>query len=227
VDTLLGSAISFMATWAVPPHWEANQLPLLAKKAFESARHYLQAAASAGIHASDPQAYRLARKHAYVDLANLTDAFDRMTNEPKHLQQHAPEWQQLVATSHVLLAHIAALRAETNASGENDWPVEAKQLLKKADEWLLAAAACLENPAEKALTTPVKQEFKATTHTDIEQLFTTRRAELAEGKMETATKNKLITLKTLMDPLEKAAHLSEELYKLCWRTRGQQPMVLV
>ncbi len=55
--------------------------------------------------------YKFLRKETFVALANVSDAFQRMMNEPKRKQQQGEDIHQLVVANHVLASHIASLSA--------------------------------------------------------------------------------------------------------------------
>ena len=53
--------------------------------------------------------YRLARKHAFVSLANLMESFQRMIQEPKSKQKQMPQIYKLATLNHSLLSSAASL----------------------------------------------------------------------------------------------------------------------
>jgi hypothetical protein len=55
------------------------------------------------------QQYKLSRKHAFVALANLSDAFGRMLSEPQRQQKKVTEMHQFVVSNHMLTSYIATL----------------------------------------------------------------------------------------------------------------------
>jgi uncharacterized membrane protein YccC len=55
------------------------------------------------------QQYKLSRKHAFVALANLSDAFGRMLSEPQRQQKKITEMHQFVVSNHMLTSYIATL----------------------------------------------------------------------------------------------------------------------
>ncbi len=110
IDTLLGCAIAFAASYFLFPRWESDQLrpPLVA--ALRTNQAYLAQLAERLAGRPVPAlAYRLRRKEVYVAAANLQAAFQRMLAEPKSKQHHAAQTHDFVVLNHVLSAQIAAL----------------------------------------------------------------------------------------------------------------------
>lgn len=55
------------------------------------------------------QKYKLKRKEAIIDLANLSDNFQRMISDPKNQRKKQEVVHQFVTTSHLLIAYTASL----------------------------------------------------------------------------------------------------------------------
>jgi len=109
IDTAIGSCIAYIFSWILPT-WEHEQVSDLVKKALQANQRYFKIVASFFTEQkADVNTFKLARKEAFVALANLSDNFQRMITEPKHKQVHIEEYHQFVATSHLLTSHIASL----------------------------------------------------------------------------------------------------------------------
>jgi YccS/YhfK family integral membrane protein len=110
IDTLIGSAIAFTASYLIFPSWESEQILQYQQKMLEANLAYLQKLAEVlsgkKIYIED---YKLARKHVYVHSANLSAAFQRMMSEPKRKQKKAKEVQKFVVLNHILSSFIATL----------------------------------------------------------------------------------------------------------------------
>jgi uncharacterized membrane protein (TIGR01666 family) len=121
VDTVVGCAIAFAATYFVFPNWESKQVGGFMQAVLKANLRYLQVLADvlAGKEVQEVE-YKLARKEVYVTSANLSAAFQRMTNEPKSKQLNGREIYQFVVLNHILSSYIATivsarLRQETSA----------------------------------------------------------------------------------------------------------------
>lgn len=118
LDTFIGSLIAISFSRIIPPIWERDQLKPLLVKAIETNREYFGYIAEAfwGKPVSVTQ-YKWYRKETYVALANLSEAFQRMLNEPKSRQQAGEFLHPLIVTCHVLASRIATLSAYSRRSG--------------------------------------------------------------------------------------------------------------
>ncbi|WP_192820267.1 FUSC family membrane protein [Rufibacter sp. LB8] len=113
VDTVIGCAIAFSATYFLFPNWESKQINQFLQKALLANLKYLQVLAkSLAGNTVTPLEYKLSRKHVYVHAANLSAAFQRMTGEPKSKQQNSGLVHELVVLNHVMSSYIATLVSE-------------------------------------------------------------------------------------------------------------------
>ena len=110
IDTLIGSGLAFIATLLIPPKWEKEQMNGLVKKATSANANYFEFVSRkvAGEDINEIQ-YKLLRKEAYVAMANLSDAFQRMLSEPEDKQERSVQTYSLVVFNHLLLSHISTL----------------------------------------------------------------------------------------------------------------------
>lgn len=110
IDTAIGSALAFLATFLIPPKWEKEQIGSLIKDAIQANTHYFNFVANGiGNKRMDIATYKLLRKEAYVALANLSDAFQRMLSEPENKQLKGVEIYNMVVNNHLLLSHTSTL----------------------------------------------------------------------------------------------------------------------
>lgn len=110
IDTGIGSVIAFVVALFVLPTWEHQQMGKLIKNALETNRAYFDTVATAFIGQNvNITEFKVARKNAFVALANISDNLQRMLSEPKDKRRKLLHYHQFVASTHVLTAHIAAL----------------------------------------------------------------------------------------------------------------------
>jgi uncharacterized membrane protein YccC len=216
IDTAIGSFIAFLFTLIIPPVWEKIQLPALAAAAIEHNKKYFDYVCRAFVRQtlaiSD---YKWHRKQVYVALANFNDAFQRMTNEPKQMQEKAPYWQQLVVSNHVLASHTAALFAEVQQLQDKEiteafMPIvkQVSNRLQTAQGYLMHTTVQLQSGAATGMEDiAIRQEVKALLHQ--------RRTELDRGQWETGTKDKLVALKSVLDQLDMMLQLSGDIRRAC------------
>lgn len=110
IDTIIGSAISFIASLLIIPSWEHERISDFMSAAVEANIAYFRDVAGSflGRPATIHQ-YKLSRKNAFVALANLSDALSRMLSEPRSKQKSITEMHQFVVSNHMLTSHIATL----------------------------------------------------------------------------------------------------------------------
>ena len=110
IDTLIGSAIAFTASYLFLPSWEFKQLDKFMREVLIANYNYLLIAGQGMFENSiDITAYKLARKNVYVSTANIGSAFQRMVSEPKNKQIRINEVQKFVVLNHILSSYIATL----------------------------------------------------------------------------------------------------------------------
>ncbi|KAA9345544.1 FUSC family membrane protein [Adhaeribacter soli] len=131
IDTLIGCAIAFSASYFILPSWEADQLQKFLKETLEANTAYLQKLSDAltGRQVGTEE-YKLARKQVYVSSANLSAAFQRMLSEPKRKQKNAKEIQKFIILNHILTSYVANL-ATALLQGRNHAP-ENQRTVKRA-----------------------------------------------------------------------------------------------
>ncbi len=114
LDTAIASALAFMGSYFLFPHWESVQVESYMIKVLKANKNYLQqlAAYFAGNSLSQLE-YKLIRKDLYVSTANLAAAFQRMLSEPKSKQRNSQEIYEFVVLNHVLSSNVASLTAAT------------------------------------------------------------------------------------------------------------------
>ncbi|MFC5269847.1 FUSC family membrane protein [Adhaeribacter terreus] len=120
IDTLIGAAIAFSASYFLFPSWESEQLKKFLREMLTANVNYLQKLsdilAGKKVKIED---YKLARKNVYVHSANLSAAFQRMMSEPKRKQIKSKEVHKFVVLNHILSSFIA-----TAASGLLNRPAQ-------------------------------------------------------------------------------------------------------
>ena len=100
IDTAIGSAIAFITSIFFIPTWEHTTIKTYMVKMLEDNSSYYKVTAT-GFFQEQPVLFdqlRLARKNAFVALANLSDAFTRMLSEPKRHQKGSRKYTQVCGT---------------------------------------------------------------------------------------------------------------------------------
>jgi len=196
IDTAIGSAIAFVVSLFVLPSWESENIDRLAHSAMEKNRAYFEVVAAGFLSRSvSVTVYKLARKEAFVALANLSDNFQKMISEPRRQRSNVELYHQFVSSSHMLTSQIAGLSAQLQRFG-----------YKYAGEEFTPLVRAIEYRFDKALKGAVNEENKELLKSNnlnkkIEQLLNVRREEIAGTRAETGmdTRKTLSELKTITD----------------------------
>lgn len=117
IDTAIGSAVTFLVSLFILPVWERAQNLQLMKKYTKSNLEYFDVVMNSFIQKDiDNEDFRLKRKSAIIDLANLSDNFQKMISDPKNQQRKMETVYQFVTTSHLLTAYTASLSQYSNST---------------------------------------------------------------------------------------------------------------
>ncbi|PMN91551.1 YccS family putative transporter [Enterovibrio norvegicus] len=111
-DTLIGCLLSVIAVRFVLPDWQAHRLRGIMQDAVAANRDYLaQIIGQYRIGKRDTMAYRVARREAHNNDAQLTTAISNMLAEPGRYQTATDESFRFLCLNHAMLSYISALGA--------------------------------------------------------------------------------------------------------------------
>ncbi|GAA4441261.1 FUSC family protein [Pontibacter saemangeumensis] len=148
VDTLLGSAIAFTASYLLFPNWESEKLSGLMQKMLQANIGYLQkletCVAGRGVSINE---YKLARKEVYINSANLSAAFQRMISEPKRKQHNVDKVHSFLVLNHILSSNIAAVTSTLMAKEHPAYPAVYRYPVREAAAALQESLQRLSAPA--------------------------------------------------------------------------------
>ena len=214
LDTAIGSAIAFLANLLVLPAWEHEQIfTYLINMTRDNFGFFQnQILHLSGTHIS-PTEYRLARKKAFVSLANLSDAFNRMLEEPKKRQKNIRELSQIVGLQQLLVAHIAGISVSAKKNSQRFGFEKYLPLIEGIQVKLKNTLAILQKEPLAAESADYKESLKSLTST-LNSLLESRRIELKQGIIETETRHKLAAFKPVADELLFVARISHDLEKI-------------
>ncbi|MGN6492480.1 MAG: FUSC family membrane protein [Agriterribacter sp.] len=201
IDTAIGSALAFMASLFFLPRWEHEQVDEYIEKLMDANMKYFTAVAKAfyGVPA-DIIEYKMTRKEAYVALANLSDAFQRLLSEPKKNEVYPQLLHQLVVSNHMLTSHIASLA------------IYAKSLAPRyQSDAFKPVAESIEAQMNSAIRLAMGDKTPLANNTDhgfsnlrykIQELLAMRIGELKEGAQHSDVRKTLSAYKTITDQFE-------------------------
>jgi uncharacterized membrane protein (TIGR01666 family) len=198
IDTAIGSAIAFGASLFLLPTWEREKITPLMIEMLTQAKNYFSVTADLLTGKLSISQQQLARKNALVALANLSDAFNRMLNEPKNRQTEVEKVHRFVVLSHVLTSYIATLahylKMKTDTYNKEEFidvAEDIQQYLTNALGYLKQEDQALENIRSKDALHKLNDK--------VNKLLQKRKEEIQQGQLETKTKTTLFDLKSVVD----------------------------
>jgi uncharacterized membrane protein (TIGR01666 family) len=133
IDTLIGSGIAFIASYVLFPTWEFEQIQLTLKSVIAADINYLQKISeSISGKVVELNEYKLVRKDVYVNSANLSATFERMTSEPKSKQRNIKDLHKFVVLNHILTSYSANIASALIRSGQKTPHPDMLKLVKRS-----------------------------------------------------------------------------------------------
>ena len=212
-DTLIGSAIAFVANIFLFPAWEHEQINDYMIQMIKANLKYFDDVATSLLNKTTTiTQYKLSRKNAFVSLANLTDAFNRMLSEPKSKQKNARELNQFVVSNHMLTSHIATLSYYVPRFNQKGSVYHLSPVINAIEKKLINAETMLagkEKISEESVNEADWHLFNAT----VDKLTAQRKKELQAGLIETPTKKELSNIKPVADQFNFIMNIASNLEK--------------
>jgi uncharacterized membrane protein (TIGR01666 family) len=133
IDTVIGSTIAFAASYLIFPTWEFEQIKVtLADVIYANVNYLVKIAETITGKTVTTTAYKLARKEVYVQSANLSSAFERMTSEPKSKQRNIKDIHKFVVLNHILSSYIATVGSEITVKAIYKAQPDSLKLIKRS-----------------------------------------------------------------------------------------------
>lgn len=203
-DTFIGVLIAMIASFILLPSWSYETMINSMREMIAANKTYFTVVARA--YAGKPPAlndYKVARKEAFVALANLSDNFQRVLTEPKSKQKNIEFLQQFVVSNHMFTSHTASLSYYSDSFGEEyqspDFEAVIEDVGIHLDNALQILDPAVKSPAaEHAL--PVMQNWLVKER--VQQMFRKRLEEIQAGDIETDFRKSFSALKTIVDQFE-------------------------
>ena len=112
LDTLIGTAISWVAVSYLWPDWKYLQLDKVSRQAiYSDAQYLLHILSQLQFGQSNDLQYRIARRNAHQYAAALSATLSNMNNEPDKYQSYLQQGFDLLKMNYSLLSYISALGA--------------------------------------------------------------------------------------------------------------------
>ncbi|WP_322804553.1 YccS family putative transporter [Vibrio alfacsensis] len=111
-DTLIGCALAVGAVMVILPDWQSKRLHKVMSDAIDANKQYLgQIIGQYRIGKKDNLSYRVARRQAHNNDANLSSAISTMLAEPGKYRTAVDESFRFLTLNHAMLSYISALGA--------------------------------------------------------------------------------------------------------------------
>ncbi len=162
-DTLIGSGIAFLASYALFPNWEHEKLKLAMLATIKANTNYFEQVVLFYFEKLiDLTAYKVARKEVYVSTANLASMFQRMFSEPKSKQLYIKELHQFTVLNHLFSSYTASLSHYNKAKEPINFNTEILKPIANNTIYLLnVASENLVNAKENIVNVPLIRRKKA------------------------------------------------------------------
>lgn len=211
VDTAIGSAIAFLANFLIVPAWEKERIRDFMLAALEKNTDYFKNVSAAFL--GNPVTiteYKKGRQDAFVALANLSDAFTRMLNEPKFIQNNSQQIHRFVVLNHTLTSHIATLSHYVLPLSSRYASTDFKSIIETDIRQLQSAKDILKN---KPITDEASSADTHKINERLNSILEKRREELDNKIFDTETRKLLGELKPLVDQFNLISAIAEDLKK--------------
>ncbi|MCG2792259.1 MAG: FUSC family protein [Weeksellaceae bacterium] len=175
LDTLIAGVVTFLVAYFILPVWEHTQnLDLMRKSSKSNLAYFRKIMDHFGKKNLTDQDFRFYRKNAIIDLANLSDNFQRMISDPKNRQRKLETIHQFVTTTHLITAYTASL-AQYSKSGHEFPEIDFQNWKIKISAELLRTSALL---FQKDLNEQHQSDSKINPDDQVLDLLEKRKAEL-------------------------------------------------
>ena len=203
LDTAIGGIVTFLVAYFILPVWEHTQNLALMKKSSKSNLDYFRLVMDHFLdNEPEDQDFRLKRKNAIIDLANLSDNFQRMISDPKNQQRKLETVHQFVTTTHLITAYTASL-SQYAKSGHEFPEIDFQNWKIKISAELLRTSSLL---YQQDLDEQTRSESHIKPEDHVVDLLEKRKAELENqvfsDERKTFTVSHLTEIKNIKELLE-------------------------
>lgn len=213
IDTGIGSLIAFLANFLIVPAWEKEKIKDYMLAALENNIGYFKNVSAA--FTGKPVAiteYKKSRQNAFVALANLSDAFSRMLDEPKFIQYNSQRIHRFVVLNHTLTSHIATLSHYVLPLSAKYASADFNSIINADLAQLRKAADILKNG--RGVTDIGTSSIPHKINDRLNDLLYKRKQELNNKLYETETRKSLGEFKSVVDQFNLISSIAEDLKKL-------------
>jgi uncharacterized membrane protein (TIGR01666 family) len=232
IDTAIGSGIALMANLLFSHEWAYKQFADYLQQMLAANKYYFSDVTTG--QPVELTKYKLSRKEAYVSLANISDALNRMTAEPRSKQVNVREYHQLVVLNYMMSTHIATLASialgRNPPSPDPEYIPVVRTVISNLDQAIdelktgIRTKELLDGKSESPLTIQGDEERLESNGTSareginrinerVAEMVAVRKKELEQGITETKIRTGLSVVKSVNDQFNFIWKISEDLVK--------------
>lgn len=185
LDTVIGAGLAGLGNFILWPKWELKELNNVIGNSINSNIGYLEEIDDY-YHKKEnlPISYRLARKKAFLDMGELSGAFQRMTQEPKSQQKQLSLIYEIVGLNHTFLSALASMgsyiRNHPTSKASSDFEMYTKTIVFN----LKNSVRLLEHESREQKEHEGISKAGKALHRRFDEMATERDREISEGKAQ-------------------------------------------
>lgn len=214
LDTLVGAGLAALGNFILWPKWELQNINSVIADSVRANMEYLSEI-DWFYHKKDklPVSYKLARKKAFLEMGNLSGAFQRMTQEPKSRQKRLGLVYEIVELDQTFLSALASMgtyiRTHPTTRASSDFETYSKAISSN----LKNTVNILEGKNFRESRTSEISEAGRSLREKFDKLAKARDKEIEAGKIqiEKDTRHQLQEAHLITSQLEWLLDISEKL----------------
>lgn len=222
-DTLIGAGLATLGNLFLWPAWEIESIQKTLLEALKANRIYFNEIVEYyKKKGTITPGYKVARKKSFLEISNLSSAFQRMTQEPKSKQQHLDKVYEIAVLNHTFLSSLASLSTYILNNPTTPASKNFEMVTSRISQNLLEAEAILKNEkiVEKNMTETSTDIFEATFGKNI-NLSKKREEEPRTHSEELDFNSKIEEAHLIREQLKWLLAMSEKMPKLIKETEFQ------
>jgi uncharacterized membrane protein YccC len=218
LDTLIGASLAFSATYLLWPSWQFQNIQEYFIKAMQSNQLFMKEIALF-YHQKEKIStnYKVKRKEAFLNIADLNSAFQRLNQDPKSKQVELATIYEITVFNNTFLSSLTSLGTYFRNNKTSKAPMEFDVYISTICSNLKIAIGVLEETEKQANTTEITiEEAEAKYDSNFSILSDKRDNEIAQGEEHsTITGAQLKEALLVFEQLKWLHKLSEKLIVSC------------
>lgn len=216
MDTLIGAGLATLGNLLLWPAWENQGIQKTLFETIKANRIYLEEIVNYyNKKGSISSEYKVTRKKAFLEMSNLSTAFQRMTQEPKSKQKNLDKVYEITVLNHTFLSSLASLSTYILSNPTTPASKDFNKVSKKIIHNLSDAEAILKEEIAS------KNENETLASEDIFEATFGKNINLSEGEKTSRTKgfhSKIEEAHLVREQLKWLLAMSEKMPKLLRET---------